>query len=203
MLGASCSSLYYGAMESLGREKREILVSRVRAASSDQEKAKQQFTDALDQFQTVLGKEGGDLESKYRTLDSELRSCRSRAEKVRERIASIENVSGALFKEWEKELDQYESADLRAESERRLTETRRQYEAMHAAMNRAAEKMDPVIAAFNDRVLFLKHNLNAQAIASLQSDVSGIEGDVSRLIAEMERSIAESAAFLRRLESTG
>jgi hypothetical protein len=28
--------------------------------------------------------------------------------------------------------------------------------------------MDPVLAAFHDQVLFLKHNLNARAIASLK-----------------------------------
>lgn len=201
LAATSCSSMYYSTMESLGREKREILVSRVKAASSDQTKAKEQFADALEQFQVVLGKSGGDLESKYRKLESEFKSCQSRAGKVRERIDSIENVSKALFKEWEKELDQYKSADLRATSERRLAETRRQYETMITAMTRAADKMDPVLGAFNDRVLFLKHNLNAQAITSLQADVAGIEDDVARLIADMEKSIAESAAFIERMDA--
>lgn len=195
--------MYYSTMESLGREKREILVSRVKAASSDQSKAKEQFADALEQFQVVLGKSGGDLESKYKQLDSEFKSCKSRAEKVRERIDSIKNVSGALFKEWEKELDQYKNAELRATSERRLRETRQQYDTMLSAMTRAADKMDPVLSAFNDRVLFLKHNLNAQAITSLQADVQGIQDDVERLIADMEKSIAESAAFVERMEAGG
>ena len=38
--------------------------------------------------------------------------------------------------------------------------------------------MEPVLTAFGDRVLFLKHNLNAQAIASLQGHAASIEADV-------------------------
>lgn len=56
--------------------------------------------------------------------------------------------------------------------------------------------MEPVLSSFRDHVLYLKHNLNAQAIASLQGELGGIESDVGRLIAEMERSIAEAQSFI-------
>ena len=60
--------------------------------------------------------------------------------------------------------------------------------------------MDPVLTSFRDHVLYLKHNLNAQAIASLQGDLGGIESDVGRLIAEMEKSIAEAQSFIKTME---
>lgn len=199
---SGCSGLYYSTMEKLGKEKREILADRIEEASEEQEEAKEQFASALDRFQAVLGTEGGELEKKYRQLESEYKACESRAGKVRERIDSIEDVSGALFSEWEKELDQYSNAQLRTASEKQLRETRLRYDSMMAAMERASGKMEPVLSAFGDHVLFLKHNLNAQAIASLQGDVGGIEDDVALLISDMEKSIAEANAFLSQMEET-
>ncbi len=197
---SGCSTLYYNAMEKLGKEKRDILVSRIKDAREDQEEAKEQFVSALDQFQAVIGYDGGNLEKQYRKLNGEYEDCESRAKRVRDRIESIENVAGALFKEWENELDQYQNASLRQSSEQSLRETKRRYNDMIAAMQRASDKMDPVLRAFHDQVLFLKHNLNAQAVASLEGELALIEDDVAVLIADMEQSIAEAESFLADME---
>jgi hypothetical protein len=60
--------------------------------------------------------------------------------------------------------------------------------------------MDPVLKRFNDQVLYLKHNLNAQAIASLQTTAAGIDTDVSALIKDMEASIAEADDFIKQMK---
>jgi Protein of unknown function (DUF2959) len=98
--------------------------------------------------------------------------------------------------EWEDELDQYNSQDLRRKSERKLDATRRQYGKLDAAMRRAEDKMDPVLVLFRDQVLFLKHNLNAKAIASLQDELVAVEEDVALLVKDMEASIAEADRFI-------
>ena len=67
-------------------------------------------------------------------------------------------------------------------------------------MKRAERKIDPVLSAFHDQVLYLKHNLNAQAIASLQSELASIETDVAGLIKEMEASIVEANSFIDSME---
>jgi hypothetical protein len=64
-------------------------------------------------------------------------------------------------------------------------------------MKRAEAKVDPVLSAFRDQVLFLKHNLNAQAIASLHKELASVEVDVTSLINEMEVSIAEADRFIK------
>jgi len=63
-------------------------------------------------------------------------------------------------------------------------------------MKRAEKKIQPVLSAFKDQVLFLKHNLNAKAIASLQSELVSVESNVASLIKEMGTSIAEANAFI-------
>lgn len=200
MLGlGGCQSVYYSAWERLGWHKRDILVGRVKEARDEQEAAKEQFADALEKFIAVTRFEGGDLEAKYHKLHDALSRSESHAQAVRDRIDSVQDVAEDLFGEWEDELGQYTSQELRRASERRLDKTRRRYDEMIAAMRSAESKMEPVLSAFRDQVLFLKHNLNARAIASLEDTTRAIEGDVARLIEEMEASIREANAFIEQM----
>ena len=106
-----------------------------------------------------------------------------------------------MFDEWETELGQYTSATLRRASEQQLSATKARYQQMLAAMITAQQKMQPVLNAFHDQVLFLKHNLNAQAITSLQTTVGSLQSDVDRLIKEMETSIDQANRFISELKT--
>jgi predicted nucleic acid-binding Zn-ribbon protein len=199
VLTVGCQSVYYSAMETFGRHKRDILVDRVEKARDSQEAAKDQFQSALERFSEVLGYQGGALEDKYNQLKAELDRSEARAQDVRKRIASVEDVAGALFNEWEGELRQYSNQSLRRKSEEQLRATRRRYDQLIDAMHRAESKIEPVLSPLRDQVLFIKHNLNAQAIASLQSELATIETDVASLIRDMEASIAEANEFIEAM----
>lgn len=200
LLGAlACSPAYYATMERFGFEKRDILKRRIHDGRDDQQEAKEQFTSALEAFKAATGFEGGELEGVYDRLKGELDRCEAQAAEVREDIGSIETVAADLFDEWEQEARQYTSPDLRRKSERMLRDTRQRYGELITTMRRAERSMEPVLGGFRDQVLFLKHNLNARAIASLQENVATIESDVAALIREMERAIAEADAFIETL----
>ena len=200
LLLAGCRSTYDAAyfrtMEALGREKREILVDRVDEARESQEEARDQFASALDAFSALTGFDGGELETLYRRLDDAYERSTERADAVAERIDGVERVAEALFEEWERELDAYSDDRLRRASAEQLRQTRRRYEALLAAMHRAEASMQPVLDAFQDQVLFLKHNLNARAVAALEDTAGALETDVAALIAEMETAIAEAERFI-------
>jgi hypothetical protein len=200
-LFAGCSGVYYNTMEKFGVAKRQILVDRVGDARKSQEEAKEQFASALEKFIAVTRVDTGDLKSKYDQLNRELTRSEERAKEVRDRIASVVDVSDALFSEWKKELKQYSDQQLRRESERQLDETRRRYDELMSTMQTAASRMDPILGKFRDQVLFLKHNLNAQAIAGLSTTTRGLQDDISRLIADMERSIREADAFIKSMKT--
>lgn len=198
---AACQTAYYGTMEKFGIEKRDILVDRVEDARSAQQEAKEQFEDALEQFIAVTEFKGGELESQYRKLKAEFEDSEAQAKNVRTRIDDVKRVAKDLFAEWKKELDQYSSPDMRRTSEGQLNDTRQRYAVLIDKMQRAERKIDPVLDAFRDRVLFLKHNLNAQAIASLRNDRAAIESDIAALVADMNKSIAEADAFIRNMSA--
>lgn len=193
---SGCSSAYYGAMEKLGIPKRQILVDRVQAAQGSQEEAKQQFASALEQFIAVTKVPATELKSAYDRLNDEFKRSEDRAKEVRDRIAAIDDVARALFEEWNVELSQYSNPTLRAQSARQLAQTRQRYEDLMRTMRAAADRMDPVLATFRDQVLFLKHNLNAQAVGALSATTRDLQHDIQRLIADMEKSIRESQAFI-------
>lgn len=201
LLFAGCSSAYYGAMEKIGIPKRELVVKRVGEAREAQQEAKEQFTDALQKFLAVTRVEGGELQKKYDQLASELKQSKERANEVRERVAGVKDVSEALFSEWKRELGQYSDQSMRSESERQLRQTRRRYDDLMVSMKRAAERMDPILKKFDDQVLFLKHNLNARAIAGLTATARTLEDDISRLIADMEKSIREADEFIKAMNA--
>lgn len=199
---AGCDRMYYGTMKKFGVEKRDILVKRVRDARKAQQEAKEEFQTALEKFRTVIDVEGGPLEDKYNTLNKELERSESRAKDVHDRIGAVRDVSRDLFKEWEKELKQYSNSSLRAESQRELNDTRRRADGLIAAMTRAEDRIDPVLRPLRDRVLFLKHHLNAQAIGALDKELVRVRANVDSLIADLERAIAEADAFAKQMDTS-
>ena len=198
-----CETAYYSAMESVGIPKRDILASRVVAARDAQQDAKEEITDALTEFGRVVSYEGGDLEARYRKLAAQLQDGEDAAETVRSRIRDVESVAEALFAEWQQELGQYSSASLRAKSEQQLRQTRARYGEMLGAMKRAEARLEPALQPLRDQVLFLKHNLNARAVAGLKGEVARVDAQVNRLVAELDAAIAEANRFIADLEKNG
>jgi hypothetical protein len=187
-------------MEGIGFEKRDILVDRVEDARDAQDDAAEQFADALEQFRSVVSVDGGDLEKVYDKLNGEFERSQARAAEVTDRIDSIGDVAEDLFEEWESELEQYSSASLRSDSAAMLRDTKTRYRQLMAAMRRAESAMPPVLTAFQDQVLVLKHNLNARAIGSLRNELGNIERDTASLIAEMQKAIDEANTFIASME---
>ncbi|MDH5552076.1 MAG: DUF2959 domain-containing protein [Nitrosomonas sp.] len=196
----ACSSVYYDGLEKIGIPKRDVMVYRVEKARDTQEETKEQFKSALHQFTAVTNFKGGDLEAIYNKLNDEYEASVGMAEEVNGRIADIEDVSEALFSEWEQEITQYNSASLKRNSQKKLNDTKAHYRQLIASMKAAEAKIAPILRVFNDQVMYLKHNLNARAITSLKGELGAIKSDVSSLIQSMEKSINEANAFINTME---
>ncbi|GAK22864.1 hypothetical protein JCM19052_3475 [Vibrio sp. JCM 19052] len=186
-------------MEQVGYHKRDIMVDRVEDAKESQQDAQEEFTSALEALSALTNFDGGELESVYNNINDKYEDSEKAAQDVRDRIAAIEDVSDALFEEWQGELDLYTSAKLRRSSEQKLRETKTSYKTMLSAMKRAEDKMTPVLNTLRDNTLYLKHNLNASAIGSLKGEFSSLEKDIQYAIKQMNAAIAESDKFLQQL----
>lgn len=200
VLLGGCSNAYYGAMEKVGVHKREIMVDRVEKARDSQEDAQEQFTSALQQFEAIIGLKETDLKKAYDKLNGEYEESASAAEEVSARIDKVEDVAQALFDEWQEELELYQNRELRRSSKEQLRKTQSRYKQMLATMHRAEKSMTPVLRIFRDNVLYLKHNLNAQAIGSLQSEFASLQGEINVLLERMNAAIASSNEFIAEIK---
>lgn len=199
LLTTACSSAYYGTMERFGVHKRDILVNRIEDAQEAQQDGQEQFKNALEQFRSVVNFDGGELQQVYNRLDREFIATEEAAANIRRRIQAVESVAEDLFDEWDDELALYSNQTLRRDSEQQLRSTRERYARLIQAMHRAEATLDPVLDNLRDNVLYLKHNLNARAVASLRGELDTINTDVDRLITAMEAAIAESDRFIAEM----
>ena len=194
-----CESTYYAAMEKVGVHKRDIMVDRVEEARDAQQDAQTQFKSALEQFQALTQFNGDDLQRAYQSTKDAYEESEEAAESVRKRIDGVASVSEALFSEWQEELDQISNERLRRDSANKLKATQKKYTDLMRSMRKAESKMAPVLSSLKDNMLYLKHNLNAAAIGSLDKEYKIIKSDIEVLMTEMNKSIQSSNAFIESL----
>ena len=196
---AGCQTTYYAVWEKMGKEKRHLLKANVEKAREDQAEASEQFASVVERIKAMYGFDGGELEDVYEKLSDDFRVCEARADAVRDRIDKVERIAADLFKEWESEIATIENVKLQSKSRASLQDTRSRFNRLQRSMARAEASMGPVLVNLQDYVLYLKHNLNAQAVSSLKNEVADIETEVSSLIADMDRSIKEADAFVKTM----
>lgn len=199
VLAGGCRSAMYSTYEKFGVYKRDLLKKRVIEARDEEKEAGEQFKDALTKLRAMYGSTGSNLEKTYDQLKAEFDDSNTRAEAVRKRVRDVETVAADLFKEWEAEIQQIQSESMRASSRDQLRQTKARYNEMYTALKRAEESMTPVLSKFRDHVLYLKHNLNAQAIASLKGEAVSIQNDIAKLIDDMNVSIQRADEFIKQM----
>ncbi len=202
VLLTGCTSAYYRTMRTLGKEKRDILISRVRDAKKDQDQTKQKLKTTMESFQELTGFQGGSLERSYKRLNGDYESANDQAQKLHSKVDSIDQVSKDLFSEWQGEINQMGNPRLKSQSSAMLRDARTRQAAYMRAMRKTEFEITPVLAAFHDQVLFLKHNLNARAIGSLKGTSASLQSDVADLIQSIDASSAEADKLIASLAAS-
>jgi len=183
----------------IAKEKRHLLKDNVEQVREEQAEASEQFASVVERIKAMYGFDGGELEDVYEKLSEDYRVCEDQADAVHDRIGKVERIAADLFKEWESEIATIENVKLQSKSRASLKDTRSRFARLQRSMARAEASMDPVLNSLRDYVLYLKHNLNAQAVSSLRKEMTDIETEVSSLIADMNRSIKEADAFVKTM----
>jgi len=197
---SSCSTVKYKSLEKIGIHKRDLLVANVKDARDAQKDAQEQFKDALERFGSVVEIEETGLKKAYNRLSDEYDDSKDAAEEVSEEIDDVEQVANDLFAEWDAEIEEYTDSNLRNSSKEQLRLTKSRYGEMLKSMQAAEQSMEPVLKTFRNNVLFLKHNLNAQAVGSLKNTFQNLEGDIATLIDQMNQSIERSNQFIADMQ---
>ncbi len=202
LAGTGCRTSYYAVMESFGKHKRDLLKQSLNDANTEQKEASEQFKDTLTQLQELTGADGGELQQRYNAFKDNYERSVSMADDVTGRIEKVEQLAGDLFTEWESEIEEINSPTLKRNSRSKLMQTQTRYQKLYSSLVRAEASMPPVLSQMKDYVLYLKHNLNAQAIGSLKDEALNIEQEIGQLISDMNSSIAETESFIELLDGS-
>ena len=92
-----------------------------------------------------------------------------------------------------------EKRDILVKRVGKARDARRNRDRMLDAMRNAESKIEPVLSVFRDQMLYLKHNLNAKALAALQDESVRIETDVNALLRDLSTAIAEADRFIQTM----
>lgn len=195
-------NIKYSVLENAGIHKRDILVDRIEKTSEVQEEAKEEFKSAYQELAELVDIDDGGLENKYNRLQDAVDDSEDRTEELEARIAAVNDVAEDLFAEWQQELTEYSSENLRRVSAQNLQTTQQRYATIYRQMQDSYAKVLPVLQVLQDNTLYLKHNLNARAVSGISNEVLAVEGKVAELIRQMEVSIAESKQFIDSMASS-
>lgn len=199
LFSGCASSVYYAGMEKAGIHKRDIMVDRVESVQESQKEAQKEFESALEQFGTLVTIKDTNLKKAYERFSDEYEDAKDAASDLSKKIESLEDVSIALFQEWEEELTLYKNQKLKAQSKKKLRDTKSKYSKMLKVMKKSEKSMEPILATFHDNVLILKHSLNAQAIGALEGEFGSLKKEVKSLILQMNTSIKASDNFIKEI----
>jgi Protein of unknown function (DUF2959) len=189
-------------MATLGKEKRDILVQRIKEAKKDQDQTKQQLQTTMESFQALTGFQGGSLERNYKRLNSDYENAASQAGKLHDKVQSINQVSNDLFREWQGEISAMGNGKLKSQDTAMLRDAKARQATYLRAMRKTEDQINPVLKAFRDQVLFLKHNLNSRAIGSLKSTSANLQSDVAELIQSIDASSQEADKLITSLAAS-
>ena len=200
VLLTGCQGTYFATMEALGQHKRDILMERIAKTSKSQVKAKKQFQTLLENISDIKDFEDGKIESKYKKLNSEFKKGQVKARDVDRKIKEVEEVAKLFFREWEDELEVYFNEKLRRSSEQQLDRRRtRCLEVIHAIKS-AESKIEPALSRMGDYVLYLKHNINAKTVVSLDEELAVVKENLALVVQGMEVSISEANKFVAEMD---
>ena len=189
----------YSAWETVGVEKRDLFKSQLRDVKDDQEDTQESFKDALTKLKEVYAFDGGNLEREYNKLNSSYENALSDSDSVKKSIDKLNKIATDLFDEWREEIKSISTASYREKSREQLNETKSKYSQLHKNLVASEKKIGPVLDKLKDQVLYLKHNLNAQAISGLKAEGVRIESDIQKLMKDMEASSKEADEFIKTL----
>lgn len=200
---SGCTTIYYNFWETLGKEKRELLRDNIAAASDDQKEVADEFQDALQRLKATYGIRGPkELETAYEAAKDEYERASAKADALHARVERIDEIAGDLFDEWEGEMQSISDPKLKQRSRQSLHKTKKRFRDLSNALKEVDKSVEPVLVRLKDNVLYLKHNLNAQAIGSLDTEIRDIEKGIENLVSKINSATKASQQFINTLHST-
>jgi hypothetical protein len=160
---------------------------------------KLQLLKTMDAYNALLADDAKDRKKMYRDLQKEMENTEKRRAEITRRSGLMATEAQSLFKSWETSAATIESEDLRKRSEERLTKTKASFAEIRAVGDKAAQLYAPVMKTLGDKVKYLGHDLNPNAVATLKPDADKLNKEVQELVKAVDDTIGTTNAKIGEL----
>ncbi len=199
-LSACQSSGYTSSLTLEGVDHQTDLAREVSRAMETQLESQEAFNTALDlitRFTEPRAEVDLDL---HEDLLDQVDTCADHVADLEPQIADLQAVGATLFSDWQAELDQFSSPQIRARSEERMREVQVSFASLLEQLRATNQQTAAALVTLRDYVLFFNHNLNPRAIESLRSENAGVAEVIGTLNAEVDAAAEVTEAFLGSLQ---
>ncbi len=200
LLLSGCASTYLSVWETLGFQRRDLLVARVENAREGADASVAAFERVLDDMMPIAMRDAPVADTRFAALDAAFRDAQDSARRLSSEIEQVETVSQGLFLEWESELAKSRDSDHKRNEQRELATSRQAYNTLIGQFRSAEVGFSPTLNTVRDSIRVLQRNRAEPRSQEDRNALLSLRGDVDRLASELRRAIAVANDFVRRFE---
>lgn len=183
-----------------GHKQTDKLINKSQDTITSIRSTKLQVESTLDGYNAIIDGKVPDNRKAYKSLVKDIQKCENQADKVGNRIVAMQVAASTYFTDWEASIEEITSDDLRAKSEKRLQDTRANYDQILKAAQKAGDEFKPFITNLHDQVTFLGHDLNPSAIADLQDDAAKLNAKGTKVFSAVDETIEVASKYANSLK---
>ncbi len=173
------------------------LVEAAERVAGEIDESKQSMLSAVQALQKVTAPDfQGDAVKAHEELEDAIEGSEDQANDFRRSIEKMQAAAEPVFDQWTKDLEAYSNPEMRQRSQARLSAARERYDAVVAAVEPVLVEYEAINANLRDHILFLSHDLNAEAVATIQEDVKKVSKEASDLDGSFNSAKAATRSYV-------
>jgi chromosome segregation ATPase len=188
------------AEDARGHERTDKLIERAEKIVKELKDSRKQVKKTLEAYEKMMKKNGDNRRSAYEKVTEEKKKCEKRAEETRKRIHEMEKQATKFFGEWEKNLKDIESEELRERSRQRKEDYHLRLERASVSGKDVKVELDSFLANLGDHLTYLEYDLNATSAKSLEADWDKLDQQASQLFDKMDEATRVIQECIRSLK---
>jgi hypothetical protein len=173
------------------------LVEAVEKVNGELDSSKESMLAAVQKLQAVTAPDfKGDAVAAYKDLKKTIDSSDDQANDLRKCVEKMQAAAEPVFDQWTKDLEAYSNPEMRARSQQRLAAARERFDTVVAAVEPVLVEYETINQTLHDHALFLSHDMNPAAIATIQGDVRSVAKEASALDGSFNSAKAAARAYV-------
>lgn len=173
------------------------LVEAVEKVEGELDASKASMLAAVQALQKVTAPDfEGDAVKAHDELVDVIESSEDQANDLRKSIEKMQAAAEPVFDQWTKDLEAFSNPEMRQRSQVRLAASRERYDAVVAAVEPVLVEYEAINETLRDHILFLSHDLNPEAMATIQEDVKKVAKEASDLDGVFNSGRAAARAYV-------